>query len=362
MSLKRLKSLLSDFTPYQDVVIKEEIIIAKGMRECEKRWEIIKPHIKHDSVIVDVGSDLGYFTTKIAEEFPDSLVISLEQAEKSSEIQKEILGIKKLTNVVLCQHKMDLRTLRGLSITVEAIDTFLILNVLHHYPLEESRKWLLYLSMISPELIIELPQVSGGNKNSTGGDQYNDFDKELKNFYEHVDIIEVSSLGDEQDRVIYKAWNESVFRDKLCPTFVFDLIPEVMKTVHKLEFSDNKWIFNDGVRGEFITGINAWTLLYLNPIYPESKWFQIEAVVAYYSLLRDGIGLADVRPFNLLVTPKGMKAIDYDEVVPEIDRSMLDIESTRRVFVNMDRFIDAFEDEFLRKPQGIPPVLESLCD
>ena len=131
------------------------------MRECEKRWEMLKPHIKHDSVIVDVGSDLGYFTSKIAEEFSDSLVISFEQAEHSSEIQKEVLSLKKLTNVVLCRHRVDLKTLIGMSISVEAIDTFLILSAFHHLPLEETREHLAYISAISPELIIELPQISG---------------------------------------------------------------------------------------------------------------------------------------------------------------------------------------------------------
>lgn len=367
MSVERLRHLLSNHVPYQVVDLDGEVLHS-GMRECRTRWEMIRRHIKHNAVIVDVGSDVGYFTVKMAEEFKDSLIISVEQAEHACQIQKELLKLKKLSNVVLCWHKMDPPTLKGLDASVEAIDTFLILAVFHHFPLDTIRKDLFYYSRIAPELIVEVPEFTG----DTSGvipthTQYSHFDRELKKYYQHVQVIGETMLSPRQKRVTYKAWNTHLLREKLASTFVFltkECQEQYMNRRHKLEYVKGKWILNDGktrfrvsLRVQekavfpWITGFSAWTLLYWKPIYPEPEWWQRQAVEAYEKLLREDIAISDIRPFNLLVTPNGMAAIDYAGSIKafNVERARAEIEKVRRVFENMDRFAAAAIQIFQHK-------------
>ena len=269
--LTELKTLLVGHTAYQDIEIDGRQIV-KGMRECKSRWSIIKPHIKRNTVIMDAGSDLGYFTSKIAEEFPDSLVVSIEKAERGSRIQKEILRLKKLFNVVLCNYAIDTPFLECLNNTVEGIDTFLALSIFHHYSLEQTREFLSHISKFCPELIIEIPCVWSAP--NVTGPQYTNFDKELKNYYQNVEFIGESPLGAGQSRKTYKAWNTHLTREALTPTFDFGLSEKMKHRVHKLVYDNGKWIHTKmsvtggpyDVKTDWLLGFSPWTLLHWNLI------------------------------------------------------------------------------------------------
>ena len=340
IDLTELKTLLVGHTAYQDIEIDGRQIV-KGMRECKSRWSIIKPHIKHNTVIMEAGSDLGYFTSKIAEEFPDSLVVSIEKADRGAQIQKEILRLKKLTNVVLCNHAIDAPTLKCLNNTVEGVDTFLALSVFHHYSLEKTREFLSYISKSCPELIIEIPCVWSAP--NVTGPQYTNFDKELKNYYQNVEFIGESPLGAGQSRKTYKAWNTYLARESLTPTFDFGLNEKMKHRIHKLVYDNGKWIHTKmsvtggqyDVKTDWLLGFSPWTLLHWNLIYPESKWWQENALAAYQKLIDKKLPVGDTRVQNLLITPQGMVVIDWAHNDPQ-ETVKKHLEIVRRVFEDMD--------------------------
>ena len=338
--LTKLKKLLEGHTAYQDIEIDGQVFV-KGMRECKSRWNIIRPHIKRNTVIMDVGSDLGYFTSKIAETFRDSLVISLERSEKGAQIQKEILKLKKLSNVVLCNHAIDTPTLECLNNTVEGIDTFLVPSVFHHYPLEKTKEFLSCISKFCPELIIEIPHV--WNAPDVTGVQYTNFDKELKNYYRNVEFIGESQLGAGQSRKFYKAWNTHLTREALTPTFDFGLDEKMKHRVHKLAYDNGKWMHSKmsvtggpyDVNTDWIPGFSPWTLLHWNLIYPDPEWWQKNALAAYQKLIDKKLPVGDVRVQNLLVTHQGIVAIDWAHNDPP-ETAKRHLEIVRRVFQDMD--------------------------
>ena len=107
MDLTKLKELISKVSAlYQDIEI-EGLFLAKCTRvTCPARWDMIKPHLKDNSVMVDVGSDLGYFTQRIAQNFKNSVIISFEHNSRTAEVQKEIFKQLELFNAVVCNYKL----------------------------------------------------------------------------------------------------------------------------------------------------------------------------------------------------------------------------------------------------------------
>jgi hypothetical protein len=77
----------------------------------------------------------------------------------------------------------------------------------------------------------------------------------------------------------------------------------------------NGGLFGDWVlNGKYtIRGVNAWNLMQFNVVWPDAKWWRVQAYAAYSCLDFK----SDVRLWNLLVTSTGIKAIDYMTKFPE---------------------------------------------
>jgi len=329
MNLTKLKKMISEKDScYQDVNIDSNILI-HGVRDtCAKRWEMIKSHLRSKSVIVDVGSDLGYFAQRIARKFKDSLVLSFEQTPGSCEIQKEIFKQLKLYNVLVFCYRFWIETLQRLSQAVEMIDTILFFSVLYYYSEKEQRQVLKLCSAMIPEIIIEyVKQIGPG---AWGGVAYLDFEKVLPDYYSHVEIIGISHDGPSEQRIIIKAWNDNFERESLDGAITGGVLEKVLAPNHKVIYKNGNWELQSKtitaenvypkVHKNLVKGINCNNLLFFNPVWPVSEWFQDQGKKAYTDLMDKNIEITNIHIPNLIFASDGLKVIEFSNCSGNFDR------------------------------------------
>jgi len=320
MDLTLLKDLIAKQKSfYQDIEIDGQVL-AKGTRaNCAHRWAMLLPLFLNNKVYLDVGSDLGYFSQRIAWVCPDSVVLSFEANESSAKIQAEIMNVSGLTNVAVCNYKLWIEGLKRLSLAVEMIDTIMFLAVLHHYEADEQREVLELCSKMIPEIIIEYVIQVGPGK--WGGKAYLDFEKELPNYYQHIATVGTSHSGPSEKRVIIRAWNDKIIREGLDGTVSGEEKEVASAPNHKLFWTDGKWILASKVMTEnhtypnvhhhLITGVNCHNILWFNSIWPTTEWFQEQARAAYNRLLGRNLKISNIHIPNLIFSSSGLQAIEY---------------------------------------------------
>ena len=287
---------------YQDISYQGKFY--KGLRNCEERWNLIKDHIKPHDVVLDLGSSLGYYSKKIAQMYPDSLVISFESDPVMCEIQKRIYEDEGIYNVVVCNYRLGMEDLIKWSRHAEVFDTVLALAVLHHFPADDvERVWSVLNDMGSL-----LGETTAPDEIGACGGQSKDIVNKLLEGNIHVLGEVPSHTGDYQRRV----WRKENFVNRVDLDAFFGVSHHDR---HKFE------VYNQRInRKHIIKGVNVWNLLHFNIVWPKSNWWKVQARKAYESLEWK----SDVRAWNLLVTPNGLQAIDFKTVFPEKDQASYD--------------------------------------
>jgi hypothetical protein len=144
--------------PYQDVLFKNKPQI-RGGRECEERWEMVRPHLPSRGVLLDIGSDVGYFAVRAALEHANLSVISLEAYEESALTQKEVLASHRLTKVCLLQGAFSSIVARSwYRSSPDWLDVILLLSVIHW--MDDPQRVVSTLSRMSSTLIAEVVDPS----------------------------------------------------------------------------------------------------------------------------------------------------------------------------------------------------------
>ncbi len=88
---------------YQSIYLKDKLI-RQGVRKNDwERLEVIKHYIKPKQTILDIGSNVGFFTIQLAKLFPQNVFLSIESNPNYAYLQKELLIQEGLENVVLIQ-------------------------------------------------------------------------------------------------------------------------------------------------------------------------------------------------------------------------------------------------------------------
>ena len=290
---------------YQPIEIKDEVI-NKGWRGCIDRWELIKPFIKEEDVVMDMGSHFGYFGLKIEKEIPKSLILSVEANHGAAEIQELVLKANESKNVYLINKLLGLNDLLRISRTTEAIDVILCLSMIYEFPKTEITNVLYLFSQIAPKLIIEtcaLNEPYKGKENIASMD----FNTILKNFYKKVELIGVSPSTQGVNRPIYCCTNPEIVKKELMPYFGGEHGNSIHK--HSLEYKDNTWMLNNCL---ITPGLNADNLLMLNLTYPNKEELIHSCAQKWYSI--KNLGPTDISIKNNLVTSEGIKCIDYTEL------------------------------------------------
>ena len=291
----------------------------KGLRDCEERWNLIKDHIKPHDVVLDLGSSLGYYSKKIAKEYPDSLVISFESDPVMCEIQKRLFEDEGIYNVVVCNYRLGVEDLVKWSQHVEIFDTVLALAVLHHFPSEDVPIVWEKLEYLSSKIIFEL-----ADENIACGGYAKEKARQISLTRPNVKRLGVSKShlqNSEREMWVAKL-------DRYRP--VLDAFFGVSHPDrHRFEIKDGQ------INGKnIIKGVNVWNLLHFNIVWPKSNWWKVQARKAYESLEWK----SDVKPWNLLVSSTGLVAIDFTDKFPPEDKASFhekDLDEMDRMFTKM---------------------------
>ncbi|MFA5604183.1 MAG: DUF120 domain-containing protein [Bacilli bacterium] len=144
-------STISREPHYQDIWVRGKKV-HQGYRNCSQRWSVIKRILsRYDSPmsVLDLGAQTGYFSYRIAEEFP-AVVVAVEPAKQGLSIQIE--EANRNPQVSWVREKL---TVDGVS-ALGSFDVILALSFLHHQ--KDWREWLSTLTLMArSSLIVETP-------------------------------------------------------------------------------------------------------------------------------------------------------------------------------------------------------------
>lgn len=145
---------------YQDVLAAGQVV-RRGARDAAPRWRLIEPHLPQAGVIVDVGSNFGWFAVQIAAARPNCLVLSGEADERSARVQRRVFetyteaGDPAAERVVLLTRRLVPRLIGPLVGQGPPLAAALCLSVLHWIP--EHRQFVCALGQTCRRLFIEQP-------------------------------------------------------------------------------------------------------------------------------------------------------------------------------------------------------------
>lgn len=118
---------------YQDVWCRGKLI-QQGVRSCAHRYSIIKQFLtqyKRPFTVLDLGANLGYFSFRIAEDFPNATVVSIENG---NHVELHRLAVRNGNpGVFVLSKSMDYNDLLTLG-ACEHFDVVLALSIIHHFP------------------------------------------------------------------------------------------------------------------------------------------------------------------------------------------------------------------------------------
>jgi hypothetical protein len=115
---------------YQDIWVNGSVI-SKGLRDCESRWQMLKPELdkwNREFTVLDFGANLGYFSLRMLSEY-NCRVVAVESIY--TPWLKTIVSQNKQSKLILLDKKFTLDDIRQLS-DVEHFDLVLALSVMHH--------------------------------------------------------------------------------------------------------------------------------------------------------------------------------------------------------------------------------------
>lgn len=288
---------------YQNVEVNDKLI-RKGVRDCQGRWDLIKEYISPHDVIIDIGSYAGWFSQKIAKIYPDSLVISFESDPLLCDIQKWIFKKEGIYNVVVCNYRLSKDDLVKWVNHVDIFDVSLLFSVLHHFPVEDLDDVWQAIKKLSLMQLCDM--ATNEDEKACGGDSKQ---KAIDLVTKGIDVNligETKSHLSDLKRPLYKVSGLHIRKD-LDAFFGVNHHDR-----HKFEVIGNM------INGKhIIKGVNVWNLLHFNIVWPEPKWWQVQATAVYKCLDFK----SDVRPWNLLFTSTGLKAIDTQTKFPKGDQA-----------------------------------------
>jgi hypothetical protein len=139
---------------YQDVRWAGQTL-ARGRRDCHRRWELIRPLLPKRGALLDVGSNFGWFGLAACEAFADYVVASVEADEHSASVQRQVLQSHSHRRIALLTHKANRRMADVFARSDQRFDAVLCLSVLHW--MRDHREFLTRLAPRAGRIFVEHP-------------------------------------------------------------------------------------------------------------------------------------------------------------------------------------------------------------
>lgn len=137
---------------YQDEWWKRKRV--SGDRECAERWSLIKDHIHPQGTLVDVGANLGYYSLRAVQEYPELHAIAVEANWSIASKQRAIVSSWDHDSVSVVVGNLSADRAKSVRESGERIDTLLLLSVLHWF--DNPAAVLAELSRCAKRIIVEL--------------------------------------------------------------------------------------------------------------------------------------------------------------------------------------------------------------
>lgn len=139
---------------YQDVVL-GGVTRARGVRDCDARWQLIAPHLHDARTVLDLGSGFGWFGLQLIAMNPSCVVASIEGDRRTASVQQQVLDSNSAERICLLTRTATHRLFRGWRRRGQRFDAALLLSVLHWLP--DHRALLGELGGMTRRLFVECP-------------------------------------------------------------------------------------------------------------------------------------------------------------------------------------------------------------
>jgi len=271
--------------------------VGTGVRECASRYEALRPLLARYTrpfTVLDLGASLGYFSFRIAEDFPQATIVAIDDDPR---LFHQCLANEK-SNVIHLKHCMREDDVWQLA-NCEQFDVVLALNVVHHFERWESV--LRSLFRMGDHLVIETP----GDEPSACNYQNAlrifatllDMEKEtLAETPSHVnDFNRPMWLFETPGNSIRRAYFTAPEDLVLGGVTILSSPRQRIVTLHRKNETRN-----------WIAGINLQTFLSLGGEFP-MRWDVARMVESYP---RPAERHGDVQPWNFIINGHGLQLID----------------------------------------------------
>lgn len=293
---------------YQDALFASGAI--PGERSGEERWALVAPYLPSHGVVLDVGSNLGYFGLRMTQARPDVAVVSLEANDAIADEQRRIVASHRNRRICIIQGQLSADVARAWSDTCDWFDLTLLLSVIHWF--DEPASVVRDLSRMSARLIMEVPD--SGDAGACGQQALRQWRDPVRWFEEatgrrctplgrvsrHTSAIPshvllIDGPVSRSPRVAY--WG-SVFEH-----------PE--GNAYRLHYDGERIALEIRHRRvNYVPGINLVSLMKLGRLIWPSPGYWVRSGI---STIRAWPGHGDPLTHNMLWTPAGVRLIDGDD-------------------------------------------------
>ena len=312
-TLENLEELINNLPEvYQSIYLHGELI-REGVRSNDfERLEAIKQYIKPKQTILDIGSNVGFFSIHLAKMFPQNVFVSIEKQYPYVRLQEQLIKLEGLNNIILIHSEVSTEWLTKAAEACTYFDVTLLLSVLHHIP--DAENFLTKLNQISKSFIMELPHPD--ESRVCGKDvlkQQLTLDKisQVKPVFIKMPYEATTHCDTDLKSSFYYAESPNYQRESIFPYIGYPLQPRsyLLKAdseglvIHKAHH--NKDI-------QTIPGVLFSDIAQIGQILIPSYQTCIEQIETEFARLEQIDNVADIRPWNILFTADDLKFIDYE--------------------------------------------------
>jgi SAM-dependent methyltransferase len=339
---------------YQDALAPDGV--ESGERDCLPRWNLISRFVPDSGLILDIGSNLGYYGLQAVRSSADLAVVSIEADRNIAQRQAELLRSHETQRVCLVQGSINARVAAEWSDTCDWFDLTLMLSIIHW--LDDPAAVVRDISRMSGVLIAEVPDVA--DKGACGqqhlaawsdperwfADQTGRRVTTLGRMERHTSDVPSHLLmidGPVERQASRPYWGASYKRPDQAPYIIsFD------GGAMSLSVRDNVV--------DYVPGINLVNLMRLGRlVHPEPAYWLNAARVAIDS----APGHGDPFPHNMLWGPAGVSLIDGEDLQTETPQAS-GWRSVERNIAEWARNRTTSEFAYVRDRRGVKRYLRGL--
>lgn len=280
---------------------------SKGERDCAARWLIVEPYLPPRGMLLDVGSNLGYFGLRATAERPGVAVVSIEADPVIARRQGEIADEHGTGRIAVLSGEVSAESTRTWAESCDWFDLTLLLSILHW--VDDPAAVVAALSSMSGRMLCEVPDPAdegacGQAKIAAWANPVAWFESVTDRPCRLVGRMERHTSSARSHVVLVEG---PVTRAAARPYWSSDR-PEAGPYMFAHDGTDMRFT----VRGEdriWIPGANVHNLMKLGALVsPRPEWWQINA----HRELEAHPDHPDPLPHNMIWGPDGIRLVDFE--------------------------------------------------